>query len=134
MHGETDLDALIREMKPELNAGEFVFCTLTPNDNISGLNPLGSFREREGVTVILPKEQADELSLPYSFVSAWITLTVHSALDAVGLTAVVSQSLAQAGISCNIVAAYYHDHLFVPSKDADRALDILNSLAATHSS
>ena len=134
MHGETDLDVLIREMKPELNAGEFVFCTLTLNDDINSLNPLGSFREREGVTVVLPKEQADEMSLPYSFVGAWITLNVHSALDAVGLTAVVSQSLAQAGISCNIVAAYYHDHLFVPSKDADRALDILNSLAATHSS
>ena len=129
MSGETDLDTLIREMKPELNAGEYVFCTLNSNDDLGNLNPLGSFREQEGMTVILPKDQADELSLPYSFVSAWITLTIHSALDAVGLTAVVSQSLAQAGISCNIVAAYFHDHLFVPVKDADRALGVLKAIS-----
>ena len=131
MIGEMNLDTLIREMKPELNAGKYVFCTLAPNDDISGLNPLGSFREREGVTVILPKDQADELGLPYSFVSAWITLTIHSSLDAVGLTAVVSQSLAKAGISCNIIAGYYHDHLFVPIHEAERALVILKSISKT---
>ena len=131
MTGEMDLNVLIREMKPERNAGEYVFCVLDPKMNFATLNPLGWFREREGVTVILPKEQADELSLPYSFVSAWITLTVHSALDAAGLTAAVSHALAQAGISCNIVAAYYHDHLFVPSNDADRALAVLQSISKT---
>ena len=131
MTGEMDLNVLIREMKPERNAGEYVFCVLDPKMNFATLNPLGWFREREGVTVILPKEQADELSLPYSFVSAWITLNVHSALEAVGLTAAVSHALAQAGISCNIVAAYYHDHLFVPSNDADRALAVLQSISKT---
>ena len=129
MAGETDLDKLIREMRPELNAGEYVFCSMDPKDRLANLEPLGWFREREGVTLILPKAQADELALPYSFVSAWITLTVHSALEAVGLTAAVSQALAQAKISCNIVAAYYHDHLFVPIGDADRAIETLQSMA-----
>ncbi len=129
MTGETDLEKLIREMGSELNAGEYVFCSMDPKDRLDNLEPLGWFREREGVTFILPKAQADELALPYSFVSAWITLTVHSALEAVGLTAVVSQALAQAKISCNIVAAYYHDHLFVPIKDADRAIEILQNMA-----
>jgi len=129
MTGETDLDTLVREMKPERNAGDYVFCVLDLKDDPVNLKPLGWFREAEGVTVILPKEQANELSLPYSFVSAWITLTVHSDLAAVGLTAVVSQSLAQAGISCNIVAGYYHDHLFVPVKDADRALSVLQTIS-----
>lgn len=118
-------------MHPELNTGQYVFCTLSSNDGLDTLNPLGMFREREGVTVVLPKEQADELSLPYSLVSAWITLTVHSSLEAVGLTAAVSQSLAQAGISCNIIAAYYHDHLFVPVHEAERALMILKNISKT---
>jgi len=131
MTGEINLDTLIREMKPECNAGEYVFCTLDSNDSINKMNPVGSFREKEGVTVILPKEQADQLSLPYSFVSAWITLTVHSSLEAVGLTAAVSQSLAKAGISCNIIAAYYHDHLFVPVHEAERALMILKNISKT---
>lgn len=131
MASETDLDKLIRDIKPELNPGEYVFCTLDPQYSLVNLDPLGWFREREGVTVILPKIQADELAWPYSLVSGWITLTVHSALEAVGLTAVVSQALAQAGISCNIVAAYYHDHLFVPLRDADRALEILQSLTGS---
>lgn len=131
MSGETDLDILIREMKPTLNSGRYVFCTLAEKEVPTNLNPLGRFREQEGVTLILPQEQADELGLPYSFVSAWITLTVHSALDAVGLTAAVSQALAHAGISCNIVAAYYHDHLFVPFDEAERAIAILRNLSNT---
>lgn len=118
-------------MKPVFNAGQYVFCTLNSDDDLDVLQPLGMFREREGVTVVLPKEQADILSLPYSFVSAWITLMVHSALEAVGLTAAVSQSLAKAGISCNIIAGYYHDHLFVPVHEAERALGILKSISKT---
>jgi hypothetical protein len=129
MPGETDLDKLLREMKPELNSGEYVFCTLPQNDNPPSLNPIGWFQEQEGVTVILPKEKADESGLPYSFVSAWITLTVHSALEAVGLTAAVSKALTEAGISCNIVAGYFHDHLFIPVADAERALRVLQNLS-----
>jgi len=128
MTGEMDLDLLIREMKPERNPGEYVFCSLDPQDVPVNLDIVGWFREKEGLTVILSKTQADEQSLPYSFVSAWITLTIHSSLEAVGLTAVISQALAHAGISCNIVAGYYHDHLFIPIRDADRALAILQSL------
>ena len=88
------------------------------------LHPVGMFQEKEGITVILPREQADGLSLPYSLACAWITLTVHSSLEAVGLTAAISQALAEANISCNVVAAYYHDHLFIPIADADRAMEV----------
>jgi len=133
MNGEIDLKKMLRDMQPELNEGEYVFCTLKSYDESLNLKPLASFREREGITVILPRSQADTLSLPYSFVSAWITLTVHSALEAVGLTAAVSQALAQVGISCNIVAAYYHDHLFVPIEDAKRALAALDELSKSAS-
>ncbi len=128
MVGETDLEKLLQDMDPQLNAGEYVFCTLDLKDRPSNLEPLGWFHEREGMTVVLSKVQADQLGLAYSFVSAWITLNIHSSLEAVGLTAAVSQALAQAGISCNIIAAYYHDHLFVPLADASRALEILQRL------
>jgi hypothetical protein len=128
MDGETDLEKLIRDMHPELNPGEYVFCTLDPGADPVSLQLLGWFREREGVTVILPREQADRAGLTYSFVAAWITLNVHSALEAVGLTAVVSQALSQHGISCNMVAAYFHDHLFVPQKDAQSAFNILKGI------
>jgi hypothetical protein len=81
------------------------------------------------VTVILSKEQADDVGLRYLVVLAWITLTVHSSLEAVGLTAAVSKALTNVGISCNVVAAYYHDHIFVPIKDAQQAMEVLETLS-----
>jgi uncharacterized protein len=86
------------------------------------------FKEEEGYTIIIRKELADELRLDYSFISSWITLTVHSSLEAVGLTASFSNALATGGVSCNVVAAYYHDHIFVDRKDREKAMAILNSL------
>jgi len=95
---------------------------------VATLNPVCIFQEQEGITVILPKHQADDSSLPYSILCAWITLTVHSSLEAVGLPAAVSKAMTDANISCNVVAAYYHDHIFVPVEDADRAMDALTKL------
>lgn len=87
-------------------------------------------REDEGLTLVLDRQQADHLGLPYDYVAAWITPRVHSALDAVGLTAAVAGALASDGISCNVVAGYHHDHLFVPAHQAQAALDALRDLAA----
>jgi uncharacterized protein len=128
MSGETDLAKLLQGMNPKLNVGEYVFCVVNSLSHAVELKPLSLFQEKEGVTVILPKKQADENTLVYSVVCAWITLNVHSALEAVGLTAAVSKSLTEANISCNVVAAYYHDHIFVPVKDAERAMDVLLAL------
>jgi uncharacterized protein len=128
MNGETNLDKLIRGMNPKLNKGKFVFCKLDSEEKLQNVKPKCLFRETEGITVILPKTEAEKLNLPYAFVCSWITLSIHSSLDAIGLTAKVSRVLAEAGISCNIVAAYYHDHLFVPIDKTDEALKILQSL------
>ena len=128
MAGETDLQKLLQGMKPELNEGEYVFCTVGSFESAATLNPVCVFQEKEAVTVIVSKQQADDASLPYSVICAWITLTVHSSLEAVGLTAAVSKALTEANISCNVVAAYYHDHIFVPVKDATRALAVLTQL------
>ena len=86
------------------------------------------FKEEEGNTIIIKKELANSLQLEYSFVAAWITLTVHSSLEAVGLTAAFSSALSDAGISCNVVAAFYHDHIFVDKKDVEKAMAILGKL------
>lgn len=129
MSGETDLSILIHSMRPSLQHGEYVFCSVPASNYPHSVEPVGLFHEPEGITLIVPRHQADELGLPYSYVAAWITLTVHSSLEAVGLTAVVSQALAAANISCNVVAAYYHDHLFVGIDDAQQAMDILMALS-----
>jgi hypothetical protein len=129
MSGETDLTRLLRNMQPRRNEGEYVFCTVDSLSRAAGLRPLCIFQEDEAVTVILPRRQADKESLPYTTVCAWITLTVHSSLEAVGLTAAVSNALAEADISCNVVAAYYHDHMFIPIGDAKLGMDVLTALS-----
>ncbi|OBZ93080.1 transporter [Pararhizobium polonicum] len=120
----TDLDVLLREMRPDLRPGNYVYCTVTADGDVDwrSLSPLGFFREEEGVTLILEREAADRAGLAYGPVMRCITLTVHSALEAVGLTAAVAAALTRHGISANVVAAYHHDHIFVPAQDAERAL------------
>ncbi|HEY2581585.1 MAG TPA: ACT domain-containing protein [Mucilaginibacter sp.] len=133
MSGETNLNTLLTTMTPLLNKGDYVFCTIKNIQTIPQNKILGSFREAEGFTVIIEKSIADELKLPYSYISAWITLNVHSSLDAVGLTAAFSNALAKENIGCNVVAAYYHDHIFVDQKDAAKAMEVLRQLSADNS-
>lgn len=92
--------------------------------------PVATIREREGTTMILQREVADGLGLPYTYLAAWITLRVNSDLAAVGLTAAVATALAERGISCNVVAGYYHDHLFVDLGSAEEAMRALTRLSA----
>lgn len=130
MAGETSLATLLRSMSPQLNTGEYVFCTLRDGKLPVGLEIVGSFREQEGLTVILERSRAEQAGFSFDYLAAWITLNVHSALEAVGLTAAFATALGRAGISCNVVAGYYHDHLFVGVADAERAMQVLRDLAA----
>src|SRR5437868_3557101 len=109
MQGEINLSLLLKTMTPELNEGDYVFCTIPHEQVIDFSIIISSFKEKEGLTIILNKHDADKLRLSYHYIAAWITLTVHSALQAVGLTAAFSKALADAGISCNVIAACYHD-------------------------
>lgn len=133
MVGETDLVKLLGSMHPVLNEAEYVFAYLdTPSTELlTNLTPLGTFLEPEGLTVIVLKSKADALGVNYDGVFKNITLNVHSSLEAVGLTAAVSNALAIQGISANVVAAYYHDHIFVPSSKANLALTSLLKLVNT---
>jgi hypothetical protein len=129
MSAEKNLAILLKTMQPELQTGDFVFCTVSDLAKVNLNDVLLFFREKEGVTLILKQEIADHLGFNYTFVAAWITLTVHSALDAVGLTATFSNALASENISCNVVAAYYHDHIFVDKKDAEKTMVVLRRFA-----
>lgn len=129
MNGETNLTELIKNMKPELNTGEYVFITVADMASVDISKVVSFFKEEEGYTVVVKKSIADEWNFKYGYVAAWITLTVHSSLEAVGLTAAFSNALAAAGISCNAVAAYYHDHIFVDIKEADNAIKVLQQMA-----
>ncbi|MCJ8300990.1 MAG: ACT domain-containing protein [Pseudomonadales bacterium] len=130
MSGETNLTKLIASMDPVLSEKEFIFASLTKADmqKLSSLEPIGTFQESEGLTVILQKQQADQFNIPYSSVLNCITLNVHSSLDAVGLTAAFATTLTKSNISANVVAGYYHDHIFISVTDAERALAALKNL------
>jgi uncharacterized protein len=129
MNGETNLETLIKSMTPKLNEGDYVFCTVAEPGKIDMDKVTCFFKEEEAFTIIIKKSLADEMELTYSYVAAWITLTVHSSLDAVGLTAAFSKALGDNNISCNVVAAYYHDHIFVNKQDAEKAMGVLNNLS-----
>ncbi|WP_316165157.1 MULTISPECIES: ACT domain-containing protein [unclassified Bradyrhizobium] len=130
MFGERDLDTLLRTMSPELQDGVFVFCTLSASDAMAAmLSPLMLFREREGDTLIVRREDAERAGLAYRFTSRLITLSVLSALDAVGFLARVTAALAAAGISVNAVSAFHHDHLFVPEAQAEQAMRVLEEMS-----
>lgn len=131
MTGETSLATIIKTLRPHLNDGDYVFCTLKDESSARDLPVVGSFREAEGLTIIVERQVAEQAGLAFDYVAAWITLNVHSALQAVGLTAAFATALGDAGVSCNVVAAYYHDHLFVGRKDADRAMEVLRDLSRT---
>lgn len=131
MSGETDLSKLLASMSPRLMDGKFVFCTFANAryGDHAELDPVGAFSEPEGLTLIVPQSKAVEHGLAYALVFRGITLGVQSSLDAVGLTAAFSNKLAECGISANVVAGYYHDHIFVPSEHAQRAIEALNQLS-----
>lgn len=128
----SDGPRMIAEMTPELLPGDYVFCTVRAPEHAAGLigSALAIFREEEGLSLILPKDRAAAAGFPADAVMRCIRLNVYSALDGVGLTAAVAGALAGAGIACNMVAAFHHDHAFVPGDRAEEAVAILVALQA----
>lgn len=131
MSGETNLAVLLRSMNPILQANEYVFCSLDEkvNENWLQLSPIGMFREKEGLTLILNRDQADNANIPYTSTFKLITLSVHSSLDAVGFLATITSKLSEKGISVNPLSAYYHDHLFVPTSRAAEVMELLQTFS-----
>ena len=125
--GEICLAKLLKDPRAELLPGEYVYCSFTSSsygDRVD-LKPLAFFQEREGLSLLIPKEKADENGLQYSCVLKGITLSVNSNLEAVGFTAEISRRVAEAEIPANVIAGHYHDHVFVPTDQAEEALELL---------
>ncbi|MEV6162589.1 ACT domain-containing protein [Streptomyces sp. NPDC052052] len=129
MTAERDLRTLLSGMRPVWNPGRYVFTTVPDGVVPDGAHPVVAVTESEGLTLVLPEAEAVRAGLRYDYVAGWITLRVHSALDAVGFTAAVSLALTDVGLSCNVVAGFHHDHLFVPYDRAAEAVDVLRALA-----
>eukprot|EP00605_Chrysophyceae_sp_TOSAG23-4_P002196 GSChrysophyteH1.ASY1.ANO1.2426.1 assembled CDS len=135
--GITDLQELLRNLTPRLLDGSWVFVTVAGSSDPCPSHLLAEalmmFKEREGVCMLLPENVANDNALAYEGVFKGITLDVHSSLEAIGLTAAVSTRLADAGISANVVAATYHDHVFVGAADVSRALELLEQFGSSQS-
>jgi len=127
--GETALAKLIANMEPVLNEGDYVFATVLSTNSIPREITVCEIKEKEGITVILLKKDAERLGLSFEYIAAWITLNIHSSLEAVGLTAAFASDLGKNNISCNVVAGYYHDHIFVDKKDKDKAIRVLQAMS-----
>lgn len=129
MSGEKDLAAILASLSPVLDREIYTFATVSESEVGKLDRPLGLFRESEGVSVICLLAEARARGLKHEGEFRKITLSVHSSLQAIGLTAVVATALANRGIPCNVVAGFHHDHLFVPATRADEAQTILSGLS-----
>lgn len=129
MPGETDLRRLLGALDPIVVPGAFVVVTAMEPLSVAAM---ATVREAEGVAHVLSRRDADRLGLTYDLVTRWITLRVHSSLEAVGLTAAVATALADVGISANVLAGHHHDHLLVPFDRTDEAVAVLRSLSDRH--
>ena len=133
MTGQEDLQYLLEHLQPVLSSERVVFCT-SPHgtyDEFLLMNPIATIREEEGMTLLLREEVAQKSGLHYDGIFRCITLNVHSSLVAVGLTAKVTEKLTEYGISANVIAGFFHDHVFVPAQRAEEALMLLQSLSTT---
>ncbi|MDB9999098.1 ACT domain-containing protein [Porticoccaceae bacterium] len=130
MSGETDLKAILQSLSPIMLDETYVFCTVVGAryGDYAETAPIASYQENEGLTLVLTQERADASGLSYEGLFRCISLQVHSSLESVGLTAVVAGKLAAYEISANIIAGYYHDHVFVPQAQASEAFGLLRDL------
>lgn len=131
MSGEKDLEAILRSILVSCDGKEYIYCATNSDSALMSLLPdaIGLFREDEATTVIMLKDllqPSDYIQTSDSY--AKLTIDVHTSLEAVGLTAAIAKVLTDYGISANVVAAYYHDHIFVPYKSKDKAVEALSSL------
>lgn len=131
MTGESSLNKLIVSMEPLLFDEEYVFCTIAPDRrNFLSIAPIMEFHEKEGITLILRKDEAEKSDLSFIYPCKMITLNIHSSLEAIGFLAAITKKLASSDINVNAVSAYYHDHIFVPIGKAEKVMSLLKELSA----
>ncbi|PTB91337.1 hypothetical protein C9974_15890 [Marinobacter sp. B9-2] len=126
------LQELIKQLSPTQDSTTYVYCTVpkAKYGELEHLKPIVSIAELEGLTLVIPLDEAKTEGLDYYRVFRRITLEGHSSLEALGLTSVVTSLLAERGITTNVIAGFYHDHMFVPSDRIDEAMRALKELAS----
>ncbi|MCU6434015.1 ACT domain-containing protein [Undibacterium sp. Jales W-56] len=127
----SDLPTLLSSMEPVLNEGRYAYVCVPMAFDWRDIHIIAAIREIEGMTLVVPEAEAERLGLTILFRAAWITLNVHSDLQAVGLTAAFAQALGAANISCNVIAGACHDHIFIPVEQASAAMMALQKLQMT---
>ena len=127
MAGMTDLEEMLRTLTVSVRPDRYTFLSV---DEIPALGDgvAAVLTEAEGPTVVATVARAEAEGWPIEFQAAWLTLDVHSALEAIGLTAAFSAALGEVGIACNVLAGFHHDHLLVPADRADEAVAVLEGL------
>jgi hypothetical protein len=133
MPGQTDLKKILESIDPYLVDESFIFMTTDQSlSSISNtLNPIASFKENEGLSIVITQETADKNAITYDSVFSCISLGVHSSLESYGLISTISRELTQNNISTNVFSGYYHDHIFVQSEKADKALEIISKIGSS---
>jgi uncharacterized protein len=126
----SDRSELLASMQPVLNNGVYVYASIAHGADIRALAPIVTVSEPQGLTVVVREDIAKATALDVLARVAWISLHVQSDLQAIGFTAAFSSALGAAGISCNVVAGAYHDHIFVPAELAEKAMNTLRALSA----
>ena len=133
MPGQTDLKKILESIDPYLVDESFIFMTTDQSlSSISNaLNPIASFMENEGLSLIITQAIADKNAITYDSVFSCISLGVHSSLESYGLISTISKELTQNNISTNVFSGYYHDHIFVQSSKAHQALEIISKIGSS---
>ena len=128
--GDEDLSNLLNNLQPNLLNEDYVFITLEDYsfDFSNLLHPIATFKEEEGLTLVISEERAKRENFEYNSVFKCISLGAHSSLTSVGLIATISKLLSTKGISCNVFSGYFHDHLFVQKSLSKEALELLKSI------
>jgi hypothetical protein len=133
-------------MNPKLECEPFYFVSIDSSKSVLNNDregemslldkkAIGKFWETEGFTYIISDSVRCEVISKIQDISsisspfAKITLSVHSDLEAVGFLSRILPPLADAGLSVNVISAFFHDHLFVPFNKGKNALEILDTLS-----
>lgn len=127
MTGETDVATMLASLQIERREPPVTVVHLQDPVEL-GDGVLAVLTEDEGTTAVVSIAEAERRGWPVEFRAAWLTVSVHSSLDAIGLTAALATALTERGIACNVLAGYFHDHLLVPLDRVDEAVECLESL------
>jgi hypothetical protein len=132
MRGQTDLKEILKNIDPHLVDESFIFMTTDQSLNAisNSLNPIASFLENEGLSLVITQATADKNAITYDSVFSCISLGVHSSLESFGLISAISKELTQNKISTNVFSGYFHDHIFVQSDKAHEALEIISKIGS----